>query len=269
MCLTSNPKFSVWCKWHNLNDWSPGFLSSYLCLISLTVPILHSIQPDDLLSSEHTSHSPISASGLCFSLCWGYPPRITSALGTPKHSLKIIGKAASSTVFSIQENKTEQKQTRNSAFLFYIPIQLYPNHSWSTDHALPGFGVLCLTSCRTFYPFFLSATTLPQFLSSGCVYVCAGSVMSDSATPCTITCQDPLSMEFPRQEYWSGLPFPPPPIKGKESIISLKKWTNTYIHSGSWKVSIQARENRMATHRTIKCMWLPWGSSFKCRFWFL
>ena len=26
----------------------------------------------------------------------------------------------------------------------------------------------------------------------------------------TVACQVPLSMEFPRQEYWSGLPFPSP-----------------------------------------------------------
>ena len=29
-------------------------------------------------------------------------------------------------------------------------------------------------------------------------------------TPGTIACQAPLSMGFPRQEYWSGLPFPSP-----------------------------------------------------------
>ena len=29
-------------------------------------------------------------------------------------------------------------------------------------------------------------------------------------TPWTIACQAPLSMEFFRQEYWSGLPFPSP-----------------------------------------------------------
>ena len=29
-------------------------------------------------------------------------------------------------------------------------------------------------------------------------------------TPWTVACQAPLSMEFSRQEYWSGLPFPPP-----------------------------------------------------------
>ena len=29
------------------------------------------------------------------------------------------------------------------------------------------------------------------------------------ATPWTGACQGPLSMEFSRREYWSGLPFPP------------------------------------------------------------
>ena len=28
-------------------------------------------------------------------------------------------------------------------------------------------------------------------------------------TLCTVACQAPLSLEFPRQEYWSGLPCPP------------------------------------------------------------
>ena len=35
--------------------------------------------------------------------------------------------------------------------------------------------------------------------------------MSDSfVTLWTVAYQAPLSMGFPRQEYWSGLPFPPP-----------------------------------------------------------
>ena len=29
-------------------------------------------------------------------------------------------------------------------------------------------------------------------------------------TICTVTYQDPQSMGFSRQEYWNGLPFPPP-----------------------------------------------------------
>ena len=45
-------------------------------------------------------------------------------------------------------------------------------------------------------------------------------------TPWTVACQAPLSMEFSRQEYWSGLAFPPPgdlPNPGTEpmSLASL------------------------------------------------
>ena len=36
------------------------------------------------------------------------------------------------------------------------------------------------------------------------------SVMPDSATPWTAAHQVPLPMGFPRQECWSGLPFPSP-----------------------------------------------------------
>ena len=47
-----------------------------------------------------------------------------------------------------------------------------------------------------------------NILDYTCVFSC--SVVSDSATPRTAACQAPLSMEFPRQEYWSGLSFPSP-----------------------------------------------------------
>ena len=44
-----------------------------------------------------------------------------------------------------------------------------------------------------------------------CVCVCVShSVMSDSAIPWTVAHQAPLSMEFSRQGYWNGLPFPSP-----------------------------------------------------------
>ena len=44
-----------------------------------------------------------------------------------------------------------------------------------------------------------------------CVCVCACALsLSNSETPWTVACQAPLSMEFSRQEYWSGLPFPSP-----------------------------------------------------------
>ena len=41
-------------------------------------------------------------------------------------------------------------------------------------------------------------------------------------TPWTVAHQAPLSLEFSRQEYWSGLPFPPPgdlPNPGTESTF--------------------------------------------------
>ena len=41
------------------------------------------------------------------------------------------------------------------------------------------------------------------------LFGCSG--VSDSfATPWAAACHDPLSMGFPQQEYWSGLPFPSP-----------------------------------------------------------
>ena len=51
----------------------------------------------------------------------------------------------------------------------------------------------------------------PSFFSFPLYCVCVShSVVSDSATPWTAACQAPLSMGFSGQEYWSGLPFPPP-----------------------------------------------------------
>ena len=38
------------------------------------------------------------------------------------------------------------------------------------------------------------------------------SVESAFVTPCTIAHQNPLSVGFPRQEYWSGSPFPSPGV---------------------------------------------------------
>ena len=53
-------------------------------------------------------------------------------------------------------------------------------------------------------------------------YVC--SIMYNSVTPWTVAHQASLSMEFPRQEYWSGLPFSAPgdlPDPGIEPVSLL------------------------------------------------
>ena len=55
------------------------------------------------------------------------------------------------------------------------------------------------------------------------VCVCARLlIMSDWAAPWTVACQFPLSMEFFSQEYWSGLPFPPP---GNLPNPGIKPWS--------------------------------------------
>ena len=47
----------------------------------------------------------------------------------------------------------------------------------------------------------------------------------------TVACQPPLSMEFSRQEYWSGLPFPPagdlskPEIKPSSLVLAGRLFT--------------------------------------------
>ena len=83
------------------------------------------------------------------------------------------------------------------------------------------------------------------YVSIGCVCVCvcvythtstsecvSRSVMWDSVTPWTVACQAPLSMEFSRQEYWHGLPFPTPgnvPHPGIEpTSLALLHWQILY-----------------------------------------
>ena len=53
-----------------------------------------------------------------------------------------------------------------------------------------------------FDQYFLSVV----YVSAMCVYVL--SYVRLFVTPWSLACQAPLSMEFSRQEYWSGLPFP-------------------------------------------------------------
>ena len=60
-------------------------------------------------------------------------------------------------------------------------------------------------------------------------------------TPWTVALQAPLSMEFSRQEYWSGLPFPPPgdlPAPGIEPVSpALQVDSLPLTHRGSLRDS--------------------------------
>ena len=66
------------------------------------------------------------------------------------------------------------------------------------------------------------------------VCVLSRAVVSNSATPRTVARQAPLSMRFPRREYWSGLPFSPPgdlPDPGMEAVpLCLLRWRQILYH---------------------------------------
>ena len=60
------------------------------------------------------------------------------------------------------------------------------------------------------------------------------------ATPWTVACQAPLSMGFPRQEYWSGLPCPTPgdlPNPGTDplSLMSPALADRFFTTSATWE----------------------------------
>ena len=73
-------------------------------------------------------------------------------------------------------------------------------------------GTACLC---TLIPF-LQRTHSPRphcIFTACCAVLCCAQLLSCVqlfATPWTVALQAPLSMEFSRQEYWSGLPCPPP-----------------------------------------------------------
>ena len=56
------------------------------------------------------------------------------------------------------------------------------------------------------------SVSIPSYLYRNwlSMHMCAWPVMSNSVTPWTVARQAPLSMEFSREEYCRGLPFPSP-----------------------------------------------------------
>ena len=70
--------------------------------------------------------------------------------------------------------------------------------------------------------------------------------MVDSATLWTVDPQAPLSLGFSRQEYWSGLPCPPPgdlPDPGIESasLMSPALAGEFFTTSTTWKAQVKVK----------------------------
>ena len=71
--------------------------------------------------------------------------------------------------------------------------------------------------------------------------------ISDSlVTPWTVALQTPLSMGFPRQECWSGLPFPPLGDLGEPGI----KTTSPVLQVDSLLLSCQGNQ-ALCLHITV------------------
>ena len=61
-------------------------------------------------------------------------------------------------------------------------------------------------------------------------------------TPWTVAHQAPLSMEFPRQEYWSGLPFPSP--EEPMSLTSPALVGRFFTTSATWVAQLMERAHQ-------------------------
>ena len=102
-------------------------------------------------------------------------------------------------------------------------------------------------------------------LLSPCYASLVGSVVFDSVTPWTVAGQTPLSMGFSRQEYWSGLPCPPPGgssrLRGWTHVLCLLHWH--WCHLGSpyypqhpWFEALRSKVTCPGSHRK----WQNWDS---------
>ena len=90
--------------------------------------------------------------------------------------------------------------------------------------------------------------------------LCCFSRVQFFVTQWTVGCQPPLSMEFSRQEYWSGLPCSPPgdlpePEIEPTSLTSLALAGGFFTTSATW-------EAHTVTHLLSNCVL---GSGYKGR----
>ena len=79
--------------------------------------------------------------------------------------------------------------------LTQISLECHPLESFGDIHH----ASIQLKSLRKFYRKILLLSMFSRSVTS-----------NSFATPWTVACQAPLSMELSKQEYWSGLPFPSP-----------------------------------------------------------
>ena len=118
-----------------------------------------------------------------------------------------------------------------SSLMYLVCLSIYPS-----THP-PIHLSSCLSVYLSVYVSIHPSIHLPAYLSI-CLYhltVCALSRVQLFVVPWTVACQTPLSMGFPRQEYWSGLPFLP---SGDLPNPGLLHWRQIIWHSAAWEALI-------------------------------
>ena len=94
--------------------------------------------------------------------------------------------------------------TKPALLVVAPPLQLGTDHCEQSESRKPIFWLCDLHTLHLAFLF---------FSNSGNDYLVHTKSLQSCPTLCnpwTVACQTPLSMGFSRQEYWSGLPYPPP-----------------------------------------------------------
>ena len=101
-------------------------------------------------------------------------------------------------------------------------------------------------------------TRVDLFKVPACIH--AKSLVSDSMGPYG-PCQAPLSMGFSRQEYWSGLPFPPPrdlPHPGIEpASLTSSALADKLTTSATWEAPSKVPESETESRSVHPTLWDP------------
>ena len=105
-----------------------------------------------------------------------------------------------------------------SASVLPVNIQGWFPLGWTGWLSLPSKGLSRVLSSTTIQKasilqhsaFFMVQLSHPHMATGKMMCVCVLSWVELFAVPWTEACQSPLSIEFSRQEHWSGFPFPTP-----------------------------------------------------------